>query len=69
MIGSEVSIIPTEGCHQKTLTGTVIGETKKQIRVKVEGWLAPRSFRRSDGHPILKYDRQFPCYCLKIEPT
>lgn len=65
LVGKKVNLKPTQGAYQKTIPGVVVSETATQIEVEAEG-IRGKRFRKSDGLPVSKADRQFPCYKAEI---
>ena len=66
LIGTAVSLKPTQGAYQKTFTGVIVAETKAQFTVRsVE--LGERKFKKADGMPVARYHQQFPCYRAEVQ--
>lgn len=63
--GDVVRLVPTQGCYQKERSGSVIKVTEKRVKVAPSDGGCAVSFNLSDGMPVAKYDRQFPCYVVK----
>ena len=57
-------LVPTQGGYQKTLPATLVKETRTEYHVRVTWETKVRRFRKVDGMPVLRYDKQFPCYKL-----
>lgn len=61
-IGQQVRLVPTEGAYQKEKQGVVTSLTKTQVGVTADGERYEVRYRVSDGLPVRKIDREFPCY-------
>lgn len=62
-------LVPTQGGYQKTLPATLVKETRTEYHVRVTWETKVRRFRKVDGMPVLRYDKQFPCYKLVAQTT
>lgn len=62
-------LVPTQGGYQKTLPATLVKETRTEYHARAEHEVNVRRFRKVDGMPVLRYDRQFPCYKLVVQTT
>lgn len=61
-----VRLVPTQGGHQKTLEGKVLKVSATRIEVSFEAKPWGIAFKRADGLPVFKCDRDFPCY--RVQP-
>ena len=57
-----VQVVPTQGSYQKPLAGKVVKVTKTQVVVRDDKHHYGVTYRRTDGLPAFKADREFPCY-------
>lgn len=65
-VGKAITLTPTQGAYQKTVTGRVVHETATQITVEAEGFRS-KKFRKSDWLPVSIIDQDFPCYKAVIK--
>lgn len=65
-IGQEVWLVPTMGCYQKSLNGTVTSLTPTQVGVTRRDGVVEVRYRITDGQPVSKRHRQFPCYAVRV---
>lgn len=65
-IGDDVRLIPTLGSYQEEKVGRLVGQTRTEWRVCVDGNSRPIRFRKSNGSPVEKFDQRFPRYYLRI---
>ncbi len=64
-VDEDVRVEPTQGCHQKPCIGRVVKVSPTQVVVvdNVRFWGV--AYRKSDGMPVKKSDRTFPCFRIK----
>lgn len=65
LVGDTVRLLPTQGGYQKPLSGMVTSVTPKLVGVTRDGARHEVRFRQSDGYPVSRMDREFPCYVVK----
>ena len=65
VVGDTVRLVPTQGGHQKPLSGVVTSVTRTRVGVTRAGARHEVRYRQSDGYPVSPVDREFPCYVVK----
>jgi hypothetical protein len=66
LLGKVCFLVPTEGCYQSEKQAEVVGETRTEISVRVNGERRIRRFRKSNMLHVSPADRQFPNYRLRV---
>lgn len=66
LLGSVCFLVPTVGCYQSEKQAEVVGETRTEISVRINGERRIRRFRKANMLHVSPSDRQFPKYRLSL---
>lgn len=64
--GQVVRLVPTQGDNLEELQGRVTAVSKTLVSVQVVGQPTVVRYRTSDGLPVRRLDRKFPCYKVVV---